>query len=80
MGQEGGYYIMGRWVPKRATPQANDGSGGRGQRFMEDGSYSMEDMWHCSTQGAKGGGGIGKECLVLHDRGRKEGGDEGRRG
>jgi hypothetical protein len=46
---------------------------------VKDNDYSMEDMWHCSTQGAKGGGGIGEECLVLHDIGRK-GGNEGRRG
>jgi len=31
MGQKGGYYIMGRWVPKRVAPQASDGNGGRGQ-------------------------------------------------
>ncbi len=34
---------------------------------MEDGSYSMQDMWHSSTQGAKGGGDIGEDCLVLHE-------------
>jgi hypothetical protein len=47
---------------------------------VEDGNYSMEDYWRYSTQGAKKDGGIRKQCLILQNKGRKEGGDEGRRG
>jgi hypothetical protein len=44
---------------------------------VEDGSYSMENYWRYSTQGAKKDGGTGKQCLILQNKGRKDGGDEG---
>jgi hypothetical protein len=47
---------------------------------VEDDDYSMEDYWHYSTQGVKKDGGIRQQCLVLQNKSRKEGEDEGRKG
>jgi hypothetical protein len=35
--------------------------------IVEDGGYSMQDMWHCSTQGAKGVEVLGRiawSCMI----------------
>jgi hypothetical protein len=48
--------------------------------FVEDGDYSMEDYCHYSPQGGKKDGGTRQQCLVLQNKSRKEGGDEGRKG